>query len=312
VDAYIAKQPVEVQAVLQRVRRIIRRALPEADETISYQIPTYKVGGQYVVYFAGWKAHWSIYPVTEPVRAKLRSALAAYELSKGTVRFPLTDPVPAKLVERIVRELARAAERTRAKSSRSKQAGRGGIMKQIFFATSEDFRAWLERHHDTAKELLVGFAKKASGQPSISWQEAVDQGLCFGWIDGIRHRLDDKRYTIRFTPRKAGSRWSAVNIDRAVTLKAKGLMKPAGIAALEARSEAKSRTYSYEQVKAPELDAALAKTLKANRTALAFMKAQAPSYQRKVIHWISTAKSAEVRRARLQRVMDAFEDGRKL
>ncbi len=109
VDAYIAKQPIAVQPVLRRVRRIIRKVLPDAEETISYQIPTYKLDGQYVVYFAGWKKHWSLYPVTERVRAKLASELAQYELSKGTVRFPVADPVPAKLVERIVRELARAA-----------------------------------------------------------------------------------------------------------------------------------------------------------------------------------------------------------
>jgi uncharacterized protein YdhG (YjbR/CyaY superfamily) len=109
IDAYIAKQPGEAQSALQRVRRIIRKALPEAEETISYQIPTYKLGGQYVVYFAGWKKHWSLYPVVESVRAKLGSELASYKLSKGTVRFPLADPVPSKLVERIVRELARAA-----------------------------------------------------------------------------------------------------------------------------------------------------------------------------------------------------------
>jgi uncharacterized protein YdhG (YjbR/CyaY superfamily) len=113
VDAYIAKQPIAAQPVLQRVRRIIRKVLPDAEETISYQIPTYKRDGQYVVYFAGWKKHWSLYPVTERVRANLASELAAYELSKGTVRFPLADPVPAKLVERIVRELARAAEARR-------------------------------------------------------------------------------------------------------------------------------------------------------------------------------------------------------
>jgi uncharacterized protein YdhG (YjbR/CyaY superfamily) len=126
VDAYIAKQPDEAQSVLQRVRRIIRKALPEAEETISYQIPTYKLGGQYVVYFAGWKKHWSLYPVTAPVRAKLGSELASCKLSKGTVRFPLADPVPAKLVERIVMELATAAEaRRRAKAPLpSKQAGR--------------------------------------------------------------------------------------------------------------------------------------------------------------------------------------------
>ena len=126
VDAYIAKQPVEVQPVLQRVRRLIRRMLPDAEEAISYQIPTYKLGGQYVVYFAGWKGHWSLYPVTEPVRAKLGSELASYKLSKGSVRFPLAEPVPAKLVERIVRELAKSAEgRRRVKASLlSKRAGR--------------------------------------------------------------------------------------------------------------------------------------------------------------------------------------------
>jgi uncharacterized protein YdhG (YjbR/CyaY superfamily) len=118
VDVYIAKQASEVQAVLQHVRRIIRKVLPRAEETISYQIPTYKLDGQYVVYFAGWKKHWSLYPITEPARAKLGSALASYELSKGTVRFSLADPVPVSLVERIVKELARAADaRRRAKVS---------------------------------------------------------------------------------------------------------------------------------------------------------------------------------------------------
>lgn len=117
VDAYIAKHPPDVQAVLRRVRSIIRKTLPAAEETISYQIPTYKLGGNYVVYFAGWKRHWSLYPVTDQVRAALGPALDAYEISKGTVRFPLDRPVPASLVARIVRELARGARaRTLARS----------------------------------------------------------------------------------------------------------------------------------------------------------------------------------------------------
>lgn len=125
VDAYIAKHPAEVQAVLQRVRRVIRKALPGAEEAISYQIPAYKRDGQYVVYFAGWKHHWSLYPVTELVRATLGLELASYEVSKGTVRFPLAEPVPARLVERIVRQLAKAADvRERAKLS---SASRGGV-----------------------------------------------------------------------------------------------------------------------------------------------------------------------------------------
>jgi len=125
VDAYIAKQPAQAQPVLKRVRRIIRKALPDAGETVSYQIPTYKLHGEYVVYFAGWKQHWSLYPVTERIRTALGSALASYEVSKGTVRFPLADPVPARLVERIVRALARAAEaRSRIRSPASRE-GRG-------------------------------------------------------------------------------------------------------------------------------------------------------------------------------------------
>jgi uncharacterized protein YdhG (YjbR/CyaY superfamily) len=118
VDAYIAKHSAEVRPVLQRVRRIILKALPGAEEAISYRIPTYKLHGRSVVYFAGWKRHWSLYPVTEPARTAIGPALASYEIGKGTVRFPLTKPVPARLVARIVRELAKAAEvRRQAKAS---------------------------------------------------------------------------------------------------------------------------------------------------------------------------------------------------
>jgi uncharacterized protein YdhG (YjbR/CyaY superfamily) len=121
VDDYIASQPGEVQPVLQRVRRIIRKALPDAEETISYRIPTYKRNGQSVVYFAAFKQHWSLYPVTGVVRAQLKRELASYEGGKGTVRFPLSEPLPARLVERIVRKLANAADaRARAKKAKSR------------------------------------------------------------------------------------------------------------------------------------------------------------------------------------------------
>jgi uncharacterized protein YdhG (YjbR/CyaY superfamily) len=127
VDEYIAKQPAESQVVLQRVRRLIRKVLPDAEETISYQIPTYKLNGRYVVYVAGWKKHWSLYPVTEAMRDALGAQLEGYEFSKGTIRFPLAEPVPIGLVERIVRELAKAAEvrrRGRAVLSGTKDRGR--------------------------------------------------------------------------------------------------------------------------------------------------------------------------------------------
>ncbi len=118
VDEYLAEQPAQTRRVLQRVRKIIRHVLPDAEETISYRIPACKVAGRPVVYFAGWKEHWSLYPVTEPVRQALGADLGPYQLSKGTVRFPLADPVPVRLVERIVRELAGAARRRGVRRSR--------------------------------------------------------------------------------------------------------------------------------------------------------------------------------------------------
>jgi uncharacterized protein YdhG (YjbR/CyaY superfamily) len=124
VDEYIAKQAAEAQPNLRRVRSTIRKLLPKAEETISYQIPSYRQDGEYVVYFAGWKQHWSLYPVTESIRQELGAALLPYKVSKGTVRFPLGEPVPTELVERIVKTLARAAAaRNRDKATtRTRQA----------------------------------------------------------------------------------------------------------------------------------------------------------------------------------------------
>jgi uncharacterized protein YdhG (YjbR/CyaY superfamily) len=120
-DEYIARQPAEVQAVLQRVRGIIRKALPGAEETISYQIPTYKLHGGYVVYFAGWKQHYSLYPANARLVAAFRDELAAFEISKGTIRFPLAKPVPAGLIGRLAKFLGKqAAERAKAKASTSR------------------------------------------------------------------------------------------------------------------------------------------------------------------------------------------------
>ena len=120
-------------------------------------------------------------------------------------------------------------------------------MKAVYFATPADFGKWLGRKHATETELLVGFYKKGSGKPSMTWPQSVDEALCFGWIDGVRRRVDDERYTIRFTPRKAGSIWSAINIRRVEELTRDGRMRKAGVKAFEARSATRSRVYSYEQ-----------------------------------------------------------------
>jgi uncharacterized protein YdeI (YjbR/CyaY-like superfamily) len=147
-------------------------------------------------------------------------------------------------------------------------------VKPRFFTTPQKFRAWLEAHHATSQELLVGFHKRGSGTASLTWPESVDQALCFGWIDGVRHRLDDASYTIRFTPRKPGSTWSAKNIARVAELSDMGLMHPAGLAAFERRTEARSGVYSFEQAKV-EMGHEYERRFRADREAWAYFQATA-------------------------------------
>lgn len=171
-------------------------------------------------------------------------------------------------------------------------------MKPAFFPTPAAFRKWLETNHASATELLVGFYKKDSGKPSITWPESVDQALCFGWIDGVRRRIDDVSYSIRFTPRKQISNWSAINIARVAELTRLGLMRPAGLRAFEQRREDKSAIYSYENA-VRTLDPSDEKTFRANRKAWQFFNAQAPSYRRVCIYWVTSAKKEETRARRL-------------
>lgn len=177
-------------------------------------------------------------------------------------------------------------------------------MKPTFFATPAKLRAWLEKHHETKPELLVGFYRKGSGKPSITWPEAVDQALCFGWIDGVRRSLDDERYTNRFTPRRPRSNWSAVNIKRAKELIDLGLMHPAGLKAFEARTDARSGVYSYEQRHSVKLDEAYERRFRRNKKAWEYFQAKAPSYRTTAVYWVMSAKREETRERRLARLID--------
>jgi len=181
-----------------------------------------------------------------------------------------------------------------------------------FFPTPADFRAWLAEHHATVPELLVGFYKKDSGRPSITWPEAVDEALCFGWIDGVRRRIDDASYSIRFTPRRAGSIWSAVNVARVAELTAAGRMEPAGLAAFAARTEAKTAIYAYEQRSTAALSPAEEQAFRADAAAWAFFQAQAPSYQRSATWWVISAKQEATRRKRLATLIADSAAGRRL
>jgi uncharacterized protein YdeI (YjbR/CyaY-like superfamily) len=184
-------------------------------------------------------------------------------------------------------------------------------MKITYFPSPADLRQWFEKHHAAAAELWVGYYKKGSGEPSITWPESVDEALCFGWIDGIRKSVDDRRYTIRFTPRKARSVWSAVNIKRAQELAAQGRMSPAGLKAFEARMENRSGIYSYEQRK-PELDGPYQKRLEQSKTAWEFFYAQSASYRKAAVWWVVSAKKEETRLQRLEKLIEASAEGRRI
>lgn len=182
-------------------------------------------------------------------------------------------------------------------------------MKPTFFKSQTDFRRWFETHHDSSKELLVAFYKKGSGRPSITWPESVDEALCFGWIDGVRRRIDDVSYSIRFTPRRMTSIWSAINIKRAQELIDQELMRPAGLKAFQARKENKSGIYSYEQ-RTEKLPDPYERLFKKNKAAWAFFQAQPPWYRKTVGWWIVSAKKEETRLKRLAKLIEESDNGR--
>jgi uncharacterized protein YdeI (YjbR/CyaY-like superfamily) len=179
-----------------------------------------------------------------------------------------------------------------------------------FFRSASTFRAWLAKNHAAEAELLVGFHKKGSGRASMTWPESVDEALCFGWIDGVRRSVDDDSYSIRFTPRRARSIWSTVNIKRVEELVESGRMEPAGLRAYGAREENRSGIYAYEQ-KSETLPEPYSGKLKKNRTAWAFFMAQPPSYRKKVGWWVVSAKKEETRLARLTKLIDDAAHGRR-
>jgi uncharacterized protein YdeI (YjbR/CyaY-like superfamily) len=184
-------------------------------------------------------------------------------------------------------------------------------MEPVFFAAQTEFRKWLEKNQNSADELLVGFWKVGSGKPSMTWSESVDQALCFGWIDGIRRKLNDEAYTIRFTPRRQRSVWSRINIDKVEDLKKKGLMKPAGLAAFEKKDDKRAVIYSYEN-QPKELEPDYEKRFRKYKKAWDFFESQAASYRRLAIYWVMSAKQEATRRGRLEKLIAASRDGKRI
>jgi uncharacterized protein YdeI (YjbR/CyaY-like superfamily) len=182
----------------------------------------------------------------------------------------------------------------------------------LFFAKPADFRKWLEAHHQSSREQWVGFYKKASGRPSITWPESVDEALCVGWIDGLRKTIDAESYKIRFTPRKATSNWSAVNMGRVRELTRLGRMRPTGLKAFELRKEAKSGIYAYENRHAAGLSKQAEKQFRSRDKAWKFFQNQPSSYRQTVTWWLASAKKDGTRQRRLEKLIAASETGKRI
>jgi uncharacterized protein YdeI (YjbR/CyaY-like superfamily) len=179
-----------------------------------------------------------------------------------------------------------------------------------YFAGPAELRAWFEVHHEGCDELYVGYHRKGTGTPSITWPESVDEALCFGWIDGVRRGVDERRYMIRFTPRRKHSTWSAANIARARELIELGRMTPAGLRAFEARRADRSAIYSYEQRQDPQLSEEELERFRANAAAWAWFEARPPGYRRTATWWVVSAKRPDTRRRRLERLIEDSANGR--
>lgn len=180
----------------------------------------------------------------------------------------------------------------------------------IFFDGPDAFRAWLSAHHKGASAVTAGLWRAHTGKPTLTWPQSIDVALCFGWIDGVRHPLDADSYAVRFTPRRPGSKWSQVNIDKVAALTEAGLMTPAGLAAFEARVEGGPRAYS------PKMEVAFAEgqeaAFRTESAAWAFWENQPPSYRHKLTWHVSSAKSEAARANRLRKLIDASAAGKRL
>jgi uncharacterized protein YdeI (YjbR/CyaY-like superfamily) len=181
-------------------------------------------------------------------------------------------------------------------------------MKVKFFSSQAEFRKWLEKNHDTANELFVGFHKKSSGKKSITYPEALDEALCFGWIDGVRRSIDETSYTTRFTPRKPKSIWSNVNVRHVERLKKAGMMHPAGLAAFEKRDPERTGVYAFENEPAT-LSPAYEKKFRQNKKAWEFFQKQPPGYKKLMIFRIMSGKKEETRLRRLEQTIEVSEKG---
>jgi uncharacterized protein YdeI (YjbR/CyaY-like superfamily) len=185
-------------------------------------------------------------------------------------------------------------------------------MEPVFFESQAKFRKWLEKNHDKVKELFVGMYNKQSGRGGLTYRQALDEALCFGWIDGVRKRIDENSFSQRFTPRTKKSYWSAVNTKRFEELQQLGVVAEPGLRAFEARDASKTQKYSFEREQAEVFSPEVEKKFRAKKKAWAFFEAQPPSYRRLATFWVMTAKKDETRERRLEKLIAESEAGKRI
>lgn len=188
--------------------------------------------------------------------------------------------------------------------------GGPGRAEPIFFETPEQLRSWLAANHETADELIVGAWNRSTGKPSVTWKEIVDEALCVGWIDSIRRSVPGGGWTIRLTPRRPRSIWSAVNVANAKRLTAAGRMRPAGLAAFAARTPERTAIYSFEQGKEARLSPEDEARFRANAAAWSWFESKPPGFRRQALHWVVSAKRPETRSRRLDLLIEGAAAGR--
>jgi uncharacterized protein YdeI (YjbR/CyaY-like superfamily)/uncharacterized protein YdhG (YjbR/CyaY superfamily) len=305
VDEYIASQPEGVQETLGRIRSTIRKAVPGAEEVISYGIPTYKLHGGPVLYFAAWKRHCSLYPATQRVVAAFHDELAAYEVHKGTIRFPLSQPVPLKLIGRIAKFRSKELAGGEAGAVTEIKAG----LPIILFASAADWERWLSRQPRSSKGLWLKLGKKGAGAKTVLRQEAIDGALCHGWIDGQVQKFDDRYWLIRFTPRLARSKWSSINQARAQALIDTGRMNTAGLEEIE-RAKADGR---WEAAYPPQSKAQVPQDLQAaldsNPKAKRFFSKLDGTNRYAILYRVHNAKKAEARASKIEKYVQMLARG---
>jgi uncharacterized protein YdeI (YjbR/CyaY-like superfamily) len=291
-------------------------SLPEVTEQPHFDSGSFRVRGRIFVTVPPDQGHVHVF-LPEEAREE---GLALYpdvaeKLTSGRkvvgLRLALA-PAPAAAAKRLVRQ----AWESRAPKALLAAAAACPVprprQQPSFFANAAGFRSWLAEHGATASELVVGFHKRGSGRQSMTWSEAVDEALCFGWIDGVRTRIDEHAYRIRFSRRRPGSVWSAINIDKALALQAAGRMMPDGLEAFARRNEEKSRIYSYEQVKRAEFEPAQMAEFRKHRKAWQFFEAQPPGYRHLAAWFVVSAKRPQTRQARLAKLIDASARGQRI